>query len=64
MQIRVRGIDADGEPQDMTVEDRDAASLGRYLAGTAGWKYARLDIGSERAGEVAFSLAERRRTWR
>jgi hypothetical protein len=58
MQIRVRGIDADGEPQDMTMDAGDVPAL-------ACWKYALLtDADGERAGELAFSATERRRTWR
>jgi hypothetical protein len=59
MQIRVRGIDADGEPQDMTVDGTDM-----IFVDILGWKYALLEDGSERAGELSLSLAERRRTWR
>jgi hypothetical protein len=62
MQIRVRGIDANGEPQDVTVNEQDAASLGATLAG---WKYALMEDGDGGgSAELSFSLAERRRTWR
>jgi hypothetical protein len=53
MHINVRGIDRDGNSQEMAAEThREPKALARDLC-NRGWKYAKLEVNGEKVAEVA-----------